>query len=127
MTIEQSISIKASAAKVYDALTSADQFSKVTGAPAEIASEEGGAFLMFGGEINGRHLELKPGQRIVQAWRVTNMWPEGVYSVVRFDLAESDGETTLTLTHTGYPDNDTKHLEPGWHKMYWDPLKAYLE
>jgi activator of HSP90 ATPase len=127
MTIEQSISIKASAAKVYDALTSADQFSKVTGAPAEIASEEGGAFLMFGGEINGRHLELKPGQRIVQAWRVTNMWPEGVYSVVRFDLAESDGETTLTLTHTGYPDNDTEHLEPGWHKMYWNPLKTYLE
>ena len=127
MTIEQSINIKASAAKVYDALTSADQFSKVTGAPAKIASEEGGAFLMFGGEINGRHLELKPGQRIVQAWRVTNMWPEGVYSVVRFDLAESDGETTLTLTHTGYPDDDTEHLEPGWHKMYWDPLKAYLE
>jgi activator of HSP90 ATPase len=127
MTIEQSISIKASAAKVYDALTSADQFSKVTGAPTEIASEEGGAFLMFGGEINGRHLELIPGQRIVQAWRVTNMWPAGVYSVVRFDLAESDGETTLTLTHTGYPDGDTEHLEPGWHKMYWDPLKAYLE
>lgn len=66
MTIEQSVSIEASAAKVYNALTSADQFSGATGAPAEIATDEGGAFLMFGGEISGRHIELIPGQRIVQ-------------------------------------------------------------
>ena len=69
MTIEQSISIKASAAKVYEALTSAERFSEVTGAPAEISSDEGGTFLTFGGEINGRHIELVPGERIVQAPR----------------------------------------------------------
>jgi uncharacterized protein YndB with AHSA1/START domain len=127
MTIEQSVSIKASAAKVYEALTNADQFSEVTGAPAEISTDEGGSFLMFGGQINGRHIELIPGQRIVQAWRVTNMWPEGVYSVVRFDLNESGDTTTLTLTHTGYPEDAVEHLEAGWHKMYWEPLKASLE
>ena len=127
MTIEQSLSIKASAAQVYEALTNADQFSEVTGAPAEISTDEGGSFLMFGGQINGRHIELIPGQRIVQAWRVTNMWPEGVYSVVRFDLNESGDTTTLTLTHTGYPEDAVEHLEPGWHKMYWEPLKAYFE
>jgi len=127
MTIEQTITIKSSAAKVYDALTNAEQFSELTGAPAEISLDEGGAFLMFGGEINGRHLELVHGKRIVQAWRVTNMWDEGVYSIVKFDLAESDGETTLTMTHTGYPEDAAEHLEPGWHKMYWEPLKAHLE
>jgi activator of HSP90 ATPase len=127
MTIEQSVSIEASAAKVYNALTSADQFSEATGAPAEIATDEGGAFLMFGGEISGRHIELIPGQRIVQAWRVTNMWPEGVYSIVRFDLEASGDTTTLSLTHTGYPEDAAEHLEPGWHKMYWEPLKAYLQ
>jgi activator of HSP90 ATPase len=63
----------------------------------------------------------------VQAWRVTNMWPEGVYSVVRFDIEESGDSTTVTLTHTGYPEDAEEHLNPGWHKMYWDPLKAYLE
>jgi len=127
MTIEQIITIKASAAEVYEALTKAEQFSKVTGAPAEISPDEGGAFLMFRGEINGCHLELVPGQRIVQAWRVTNMWDEGVYSIARFDLEESGGETTLTMTHTGYPEDATGHLETGWHKMYWEPLKAYLQ
>ncbi len=126
MTIEQSITIKASPAKVYQALISADQFSEVTGAPAEIASDEGGAFSCFGGQITGRHIELIPDQRIVQAWRV-KAWPEGVFSEVRFDLSESGDTTTLELTHTGYPDDAAEHLEPGWHKMYWEPLKAYLE
>ncbi len=125
MTISQSISIKASPANVYQAIISAEQFSEVTGAPAEISPDEGGAFSCFGGQITGRHIELIPGQRIVQAWRVI-AWPEGVYSEVKFDLSESGDTTTLELTHTGYPDDAAEHLEPGWHKMYWEPLKAYL-
>ena len=102
MTIEQKVSIKASAAKVYTAITSAPEFSEVTGAPAEIAADEGGAFSCFGGQIVGRHIELIPNERIVQAWRV-DMWPAGVYSLVRFDIEESGDESTLTLVHTGYP------------------------
>ena len=126
MTISQSISINASAAKVYQALISAEQFGEVTGSPAEISSDEGGEFSCFGGQITGRHIELSPEQRIVQDWRV-KAWPEGVYSEVRFDLSASGDATTLELTHTGYPDDAAEHLEPGWHKMYWEPLKAYLE
>ena len=126
MTISQSISIKASPAKVYQALISAEQFSKVTGAPADISSDEGGEFSCFGGQITGRQNELIPDERIVQAWRV-KAWPEGVFSEVRFDISASGDATTLELTHTGYPDDAAEHLEPGWHKMYWEPLKAYLE
>lgn len=126
MTITQSITIRTSPAKLYQALTSADQFGEVTGAAAEISSEAGGAFSCFGGQIVGRHIELLPNKRIVQAWRV-NMWPEGVYSVVRFNISESGGTTTLELVHTGYPEGAAEHLEPGWHKMYWKPLRKYLE
>ena len=126
MTIRQSITIKASPAKVYEAIISADQFSEITGALAEISSDEGGEFSCFGGQITGRHIELSPDQRIVQDWRV-KAWPEGVFSEVRFELVASGDATTLELTHTGYPDDAAEHLEPGWHKMYWEPLKAYLE
>jgi activator of HSP90 ATPase len=127
MTIKQSVSIKASAEKVYEALTSADKFSEATGAPAEISADEGGVFSCFGGQIAGQHIELLPKERIVQSWRVVNMWPEDVYSTVRFELSESAGTTTINLEQTGHPDDATEHLEPGWHKMYWEPLKAYLE
>lgn len=127
MTIIQSLNFKTSPEKVYNALTSASEFSAVTGAPAEISSEEGSAFSCFAGQIVGRHIELKPGERIVQAWRVTSMWPEGVYSIVTFDISQDGDSTTLTLRQAGHPDEATEHLEPGWHKMYWEPLRAYLE
>jgi hypothetical protein len=30
------------------------------------------------------------------------------------------------MEHTGYPDGGEEHLEGGWHKMYWEPLKTYF-
>jgi len=126
MAINQSITIKAAPERVYTAITSAEQFSKVTDSAAEISKDEGGSFSCFDGKIVGRHIELLPNQRIVQAWRV-HMWPEGDYSIVRFDLSQADDATTLELVQTGYPDGMEEHLDPGWHKMYWEPLKAYLE
>src|SRR5258707_9487103 len=84
--IHQEIVFLASPKRVYDALLDARQFSQFSGgAPAEIDRKAGGSFSYFGGMISGRNIELKPNQRIVQAWRAGN-WPEGVYSVVRFEL-----------------------------------------
>lgn len=126
MSIKQTITIKASPEKIYHALMTAEVFSKVTDAPAEIAQDEGGAFSCFGGQIVGRHLELIPNKRIVQAWRVSP-WPEGVYSIVKFEMSKSGASTIVNLEHTGYPNDAEEHLKGGWQKMYWQPLKAYLE
>src|SRR5580693_6984358 len=81
-SIHQEVIFTASPKRVYEALTDAKQFQRVVelsnamktrmpaGAPpAQISSEVGGAFSMFGGIIVGRHIELLPNQRIVQAWR----------------------------------------------------------
>ncbi len=85
MTIKQTIIIKSSSENVYNAIMSAKEFAEVTGAPADIAKDEGGAFSCFGGQVVGRHIELIPNQRIVQGWRV-GPWAESVYSIVRFDI-----------------------------------------
>jgi activator of HSP90 ATPase len=125
-SIRQAVIIKASPQRVYDALLDAKQFSAFTGgAPAEIDSNAGGAFSCFGGMITGRNVELVPNQRIVQAWRAGN-WPEGVYSIVRFELDAQGSETRLTLDHSAFPEGNAEHLEGGWHRMYWEPLKKYL-
>ena len=125
MAIKQKITFSNSPHKLYQALTSAKEFSRVTEAPAEIAEDEGGAFSCFGGQITGLHIELIPNKRIVQAWRAGS-WPDGVYSIVRFEISMSGALTKVELEHTGYPEGTKEHLEGGWHKMYWDPLKAHL-
>src|SRR5262249_59819737 len=107
--IRQEIEFKTNPQRVYDALLDAKQFSAFTGAPAEIDRQVGGAFSCFGGIITGRNIELVPNQRIVQAWRV-KVWPEGVYSIVTFELQAQGPGTRLTMEHKGFPDDMRAHL-----------------
>lgn len=92
----------------------------------QISREVGGTFVIFGGHIIGRNLELIPGQRIVQAWRVVD-WDSGHYSVARFDLSAQAPGTKIVFDHTGFPKGQAEHLAAGWKSHYWEPLKVYLE
>jgi activator of HSP90 ATPase len=124
--IHQEIVFKASPDRIYETLMDARQHSALSGgAPAEISREVGGPWSAFGGEISGRNVELSPNRRIVQAWRSKD-WAEGVYSIVRFELKREGAETRLVLDHTGFPEGEREHLNTGWQKMYWEPLKKQL-
>jgi activator of HSP90 ATPase len=126
LTIHQEVVFNASPQKIYEALIDSNQFSVVSGgAPTEISPEEGGSFSCFGGMIFGRNIELVPNQRIVQAWRVAN-WPEGVYSIAKFELKAQDLKTQLIFDHLGFPESEAEHLAAGWSQNYWNPLEKYL-
>lgn len=136
--IHQEISFKASRKRVYEALIDAKQFNRVVqlsaavqsgmvpgGKPAEVSPEVGGAFSAFGGHITGRHVELVPGERIVQAWRAAS-WGAGQYSIARFELVEQGSGTKLVFDHTGFPQGLAQHLAEGWKGNYWEPLEKYF-
>jgi len=135
--IHQEPVFKASRKRVYEALTDAKQFDKVIelsgvmqsmhlgNKPAEISREVGGPFTLFGGHITGRHVELVPNERIVQAWRAGN-WPPGVYSIARFELVEQGSGTKIVFDHTGFPKGDAEELASGWKAHYWEPLEKLL-
>ncbi len=124
--IHQEINFSATAANVYAALASSEQHAAFTGAPAAIGATAGSEFSAYGGKVSGRTIELVEGTRIVQAWRSAD-WPEGVYTIATFQLkADGDG-TVLVFEQDAIPDGAVDHLDAGWHKMYWEPLRAYLE
>jgi uncharacterized protein YndB with AHSA1/START domain len=136
--IHQEVTFSASRRQVYTALTETKRFDSVTrlsdgkellvapGAkPTAISDVVGGPFVLFGGYITGRHLELKPGERLVQAWRAAS-WKPGEYSVVTFALADDGAKTKLVFDHRGFPEGTGSHLASGWHAHYWDPLTKYL-
>lgn len=128
--IHQEINFSASPSRLYEALLDSKQFSAFTGAPAEIERKSGGEFSCFGGMITGRNIELVPNQRIVQAWRV-KIWPEGVFSIVSFELQPDGSGTRLVMRHDGFPDGMRAHLngempDGGWRRQYWEPLQKYL-
>jgi activator of HSP90 ATPase len=123
--LHQEIDIKANRQRIYDALLDSKQFTAFSGAPAEINREVGGTFLLFGGLIVGRNVELVPKERIVQAWRPA-AWEPGVYTLVKFELKEGGAQTKVLLDHTGFPEGNFRHFEYGWYAHYWEPLKKYL-
>ena len=126
MNIHQEIVIDASPAAVYRTLTTAADFSRMTGGKkADISREVGGAISLFDGGISGRNVELVPEKRVVQAWR-SNAWPEGVYSMIRFELMPEGKGTKLVFDQAGHPDGAQEMLEGGWHKMYWEPMSTML-
>ena len=124
--IHQEVTLPASPDRVYAVLTDSKLFTEATGGrQAEIGGGEGAAFSLFGGAIQGRHVELVTGQRIVQAWR-PKPWPAGQYSLVRFTLTREGSGTKIVLDHTGYPDDQHDHLSAGWSANYFEPLAKFL-
>jgi activator of HSP90 ATPase len=136
--IHQEPVFKASPKRIYEALTDTEQFDKViqlSGAmksmqhlgnkPTEISREVGGAFTLFGGYVTGRHVELVPGQRIVQAWRAGS-WDPGVYSIAKFELVEQASGSKIVFDHTGFPKGAAEHLASGWKEHYWEPIAKLL-
>jgi activator of HSP90 ATPase len=118
--------------RLYTLLTSTAEFAAATGTPASIEASAGAPFTLFGGNIEGRQIELVPGLRIVQAWRGRD-WAPGLYSLVRFTLVPAGSGTRLTLHHTAYPEGPSplypswrEHLSANWPVFYFDPIARYL-
>jgi activator of HSP90 ATPase len=137
-SLHQELVFKANRKRIYEIFTRTALFDNMTrdiqaqeggnaspAHPTEISHDPGGAFSLFGGRIVGRHLELVPNERIVQAWRVA-YWDPGVFSIVRFDFTEQGAGTKLVFAHTGFPQGDAENLLNGWKLHYWQPLEKFL-
>jgi len=135
--IHQEPLVAASRARVYAVLTDAKQFEMLTRLSAaaqtmalqhkaaSIDARPGGAFELFGGYVTGRFLELVRDERIVQAWRAAS-WPQGGFSIARFQLVEQGTGTRIEFDHMGFPTGQAEHLAEGWHINYWQPLAKML-
>jgi activator of HSP90 ATPase len=121
--IHQEIMFGAPPARIYQALVDSKRFGELTGAPATGDAAEGASFSAFGGHITGRHIELVPGKRVVQAWRAKT-WPEGLYSIARFELHTDGAGTKLVFDHDGFPSDMAEHLSAGWQANYWEKLSS---
>ncbi len=137
--IHQERVFSASARRVYEALTLERQFDKIVQLsgvmkddamkkmqnPTKLSAHVGGPFVLFGGYIIGRQIELVPNELIIQAWRALS-WPPSVYSIARFQLSDQAGKTKLVFDHTAFPKGQATHLVSGWQEHYWDPLTKLL-
>ena len=124
--IQQSATFNALPMDVYEMLMDSKKHAALSGEPAAISREVGGRFSAWGTHISGFNLALRPGQKIVQAWRALD-WPTDHYSIAIFELNAADGGTKLDFTQIGVPAYRYEGHCRGWTQTYWTPMKEILE
>jgi activator of HSP90 ATPase len=130
MAIHQEAIIDATPLEVYAYLTDGATFGAATGMAAQLEPREGSAFSLFDGRIEGRQIELVPGDRVVQAWRFgdahPDVWEPGVYSIVRFTLTAAGDRTRFVVDHDAIPSEWHEHIEGGYPMFYQQPMNRYF-
>jgi activator of HSP90 ATPase len=125
-TIHQTVAFKASPHEVYEIIMDEKKHAELVGSDAKISRKVGGKFVIYGGDVEGKNLELVPDQKIVQTWRYSD-WPEGHYSTATFALEKVVTGTRLTFTQTDVPDDKFEDIKQGWKDYYWTPMKEILK
>ena len=138
-TIVQEITINGSANRIFDALTDPDQRVKWWGAEGRFQATHmesdlrpGGKWMMQGNgigakpfKVSGEYRQIEPPRMLVFTWLPD--WQEDlVESVVRIELEEKNGVTTVRLTHSGLTSETSRISHKGWPQILtW--LRAYVE
>ena len=137
-TIVQEITIKAPAARIFEALTDPNQRMAWWGLKdrfetthVESDPRPGGKWLMSGTGMGGKPFVIKGEYRVVEppttlafTW-LPDWFPDATESLVRIDLAEKDGKTVVRLTHSGLTAEGAQ-AHKGWPQILgW--LRAYAE
>src|SRR5499425_3388142 len=124
-TLQQTVTFKASPREVYDMLMDSKKHRSLSGEPAKISKKVGGKFTAWGSHLSGFNLVLKPGRKIVQAWRATGWWPDH-YSIAIFNISKVKGGSKLKFTQIGIPPHRYSGHYRGWIETYWTPMQEML-
>lgn len=137
--IVQEIVIKAPAERIFEALINPAERTKWWGAEGRFQTTDmesdlrpGGKWIMHGDgmggkpfTIRGEYRRIEPPRLLVFTWLPD--WQEDAFeTLVRFDLTENDGITTVRLTHSGLTTGNARISHKGWPQILtW--LQAYCE
>lgn len=124
-TIVQEIEIHAPAERIFEALTRAERM-KWWGAEGRFRVEEFESDLRPGGKwrmsgqgmghpflIYGEYREIVRPRVLSFTW-LPSWYPDATESLVRWDLDEKHGVTTVRLTHSGLTSEAARNSHKGW-------------
>jgi uncharacterized protein YndB with AHSA1/START domain len=136
-TVILEITIKAPAKRIFEALTDPEQRKEWWGIEGRFQATDAESDLRVGGKwsmsgigfgkpfmIRGEYRTIEPPHVLAFTWLPD--WQQGATeSLVRFDLTERDGLTTVRLTHSGLTAEGLQ-AHQGWPQLL-ARLRAYAE
>lgn len=116
--------MKCTGQELFNALTRKDMIQIFTNCEAKMTEQaiEGGEFLLLGGNIQGKFIEVTPFTKIVQEWRLKS-WPSGISSTVTITIKQANEDTKLFIKQTGVPKKEVEQTKEGWQRYYIQAMK----
>ena len=137
--IVREIVIKAPAERIFGALVDPRQRVEWWGAAGRFQTTHmesdlrpGGAWLMRGIGADGKHFTVRGEYRAIERPRLLEFtwlpdWQEDApLTLVRFELEEKEGFTTVRLTHSWHTTERSRESHRGWPQILAG-LQAYVE
>lgn len=116
--------IGASPEDLYKALTNPATIQLWTGEKAEMSTEPGSEFSLWGDSIVGKNLEFEENRKIVQQWYFEGQEEASIVTII---LHPHKQGTSLELRHSNIPDVDYDDLIDGWNTSYMGSLEEFYE
>ncbi len=127
-TIQQTVTLPATAADLYRMYLNPRTHAAITGAPVKISAKSGSAFRAFNGALSGKMLCTRPKQMIVQTWRSTGFGRKDLDSTLILTFWPRGKKSgRIQLVHVNVADRDARGVTAGWKTYYWKPWRAYLK
>lgn len=117
---------KVKPSEIYVAWLDSVQHSNMTGGLAECSDKIGGTFTAWDGYIEGKNIELKANEEIIQSWRTSEFGENDENSKLIIRLKESENGTELILNHSNIPEGQTQYKK-GWLEHYFTPMENYFK
>lgn len=126
-SIELSRLLPATPDRIYLAWLNGPDHTAMTGGKATVTTTEvGGAFTAWDGYIDGVHVALEPGRRIVQAWRSDDFPADAPESHLEVLLEPAPGGARITIRHTELPAGQGPAILEGWDEWYLAPMERFF-
>ncbi len=125
-TIQQRVTLPATAAELYRMYLSPKRHAAITGGPVKISARRGSTFRAFNGALSGKMLYTRPGRMIIQTWRSTGFGRKDLDSTLILTFWPRGRSGRIQLVHANVSDRDVRGVTEGWKKYYWKPWRAYL-
>ena len=125
-TIQQSVTLPATADRLFEMYLDPEGHEAITGAPVTISPEPGSEFRAFNGALSGRMLLTAP-RIIVQSWRANHWHADDLDSILVLTFWPAGASGRIELVHTNVADHDAQEVTEGWDKYYWKPWQRYLQ
>lgn len=122
-TIKESYEFKCNAEDAYLVLTDPARVSAWVQSPVKLEARPGGEWALFGGNVQGKFIELVPNKKIVQTWRFAS-WPASQTSTVTITFEQGEDSTKVTLLQTDVPKSEAERVKEGWRANYWRRINS---